>query len=234
MGTDVNKILKTLIGDKNAQELHETLDKAQKTLDAAGVTRKAAGDNSSSAGDGATSAGDAVLEALDSAGAKETASTVKAILDALDGIGALPAAEKAAGSHEELIAVLLKAVAVPEQEDANPADAASGAPGDQGAMAGEMMKSLTDYIATTTKDMGAMAKGQVQIAEAIKSLTAQNAEALKRVEALEAQFAGRPRQASKSTETVVEGEKGKEALDAIQKSLGDETSFLGIRVKKTA
>lgn len=225
---DLQKILKDMIGGSNADAVHKTVEEAQKALDTAGVTRKAASDTTPADGGDAV-AGTAALEAVDAAGATEVAATVKQVLDALKSMNALvPDVDMNA-----LIAALVKAVAAPEAAEENPADPA--ARGDQSAMADEMMKSLTDYIATTTKDMGDIAKGQVLIAETLKASREDNAKLIGRIEALEKQLGGRPRQASKDPETVIDKTTvmGKEALSAVQKSLGEETTVVGLRVRKS-
>lgn len=222
---DLKKLLENMIGQGPNEEVRSALKTAQETLDQAGVARKAAGDGAS--GDGSTDATPAVLEAVDAAGATEVAATVKNVVDALSSLNALaPDVDMNA-----LVAALVKAVAAPEAaEDAPPAE------GDPGAMAGEMMKSLADYIATSTKDMGDLARSHVEVASALKAQTEQNAQLLKRIEALEAKANAAPRIASKATETVIDpaDKNHKDAENALRKSLGDETSFLGIPVRKSS
>lgn len=218
---DIKKLLGNLLGDQTASEVRKALDDGQKALDAAGVQRKASDGGDNAPADTAT--GEAVLEAVDAAGATVTAATVKSITDALDSAGALKPAQDAAGGPEALIALLLKAVAQP-----TPVEEPGGGMAD-GAMAGEMMKSLTEYIATSTKDMGDLARAQADLANAYKAVSEENKALHTDVENLKKLLGDKPRQASKAAETVVEGE---EAEKAIQKSLGDTTTIAGIRVRK--
>lgn len=215
---DFPKMLKALIGTSNTEEVQKTLAEAQKALDDAGVARKE-GEGEQKDGEAATTTGEAVLEAVDAAGATVTAEMVKSILDALDGAGALKPAQDAAGSPEALVALLLKAVAAPAAPAEEPVET----------MDGEMMKSMKDYIATTTKDMGDIARAQMDIASAFKAVADDNRALRAEMGELKAKLDGRPRQASLAKETVVEGEK---ALAAIQKSLEDDVFVAGIRVKK--
>lgn len=218
---DIKKLLGNLLGDQTASEVRKALDDGQKALDAAGVQRKASDGGDNAPADTAT--GEAVLEAVDAAGATVTAATVKSITDALDSAGALKPAQDAAGGPEALIALLLKAVAQP-----TPVEEPGGGMAD-GAMAGEMMKSLTEYIVTSTKDMGDLARAQADLANAYKAVSEENKALHTDVENLKKLLGDKPRQASKAAETVVEGE---EAEKAIQKSLGDTTTIAGIRVRK--
>lgn len=225
MATDIKKLLENMIGKAQSDQVRSAIKTAQRDLDAAGVARKAAEDTTTPS-DGGADVTPAVLEAVDAAGATEVAATVKNVVDALTSLSALaPDVDMNA-----LVAALVKAVAAPEAaEDAAPPE------GDPAAMAGEMMKSLTDFIATSHKDMGDLARGYMEVAAALKTQTEQNAQLLKRVDALETKANGTPRIASKSAETVINpaDKNHKEAESALKKSLGDETSFLGIAVRKS-
>lgn len=218
MAIDLKKTLEALIGAGNTEEVRKSLAEAQKALDDAGVARKQ-GEGDQKDGAAADATGEAVLEAVDAAGATMAAGTVKAVLDALDGAGALKPAQDAAGSPEALIALLLKAVSAPAAPVEDPAET----------MDGEMMKSMKDYIATTTKDMGDIARIQMDVAAALKTLSEDNKALRAEMADLKTKLDGRPRQASKDADTVVEG---KEAMAAIQKSLEEDTVVAGIRVKK--
>lgn len=213
---DVSKILSNILGQKNAEVVHKTIDEATKTLDAAGVKRKA-----DEGGDGAAPAegagGEAILSAVESAGAAPAAQLVKAILDALKG-EPLTALEEKLGSNEAVVTLLLKAVSAPAEPIAE-------APMEEG-----MIKSLQDYIASTTKDMGDLARGQLEIAKALKAANEQNAGLVGRMTKLEAQLADRPRQASTASETVVEGKDSK-LKQAAEDSIGETAVIAGIRVK---
>lgn len=213
---DVSKILSNILGPKNAEAVHKTIDEAAKTLDAAGVKRKA-----DEGADGATPAegagGEAILSAVESAGAAGPAALVKQILDALKG-DALTALEEKLGSNEAVVTLLLKAVSAP-------AEPVAEAPMEEG-----VIKSLQDYIASTTKDMGLLARGQLDIAKALKSANEQNAGLVERMAKLEAQLADRPRQASASAATVIEGTDSK-LKQAAEDSVGETAVIAGIRVK---
>jgi hypothetical protein len=217
--TDLKKILDTMLGKKDAEIVRKTISEAQKTLDGAGVQRKAEGEE----GGETAAGGEAILSAVESAGAPAAAALVKNILDALKG-EALTALEEKLGSNEAVVTLLLKAVSAPPEES----------PAEEPPMAeGEMMKSLKDYIASTTKDMGDMARANLDMAKALREIAGQSKELQSRLEKLEGQINDRPRQASKADETVVVGtdDTAKKALEA---SLGETTVIAGIRVKKEA
>lgn len=209
-------VLEALIGSA-AGEVTDSVKKAAEILDQAGIVRKQA------EGEAAPEkVDDAVLAALESAGASDTAALVKNILSALEDAGALAAVEEKLGSHEAAVSLLLKAVA-----GKTPAETPETAPVGEEM---EMMKSLKDYIASTTKDMGHIARGQIDMAQAVKSLVP-NVEALaERIKTLEQRLDERPRQASQAQETRIENQtvEGK-----IKKGLEGETKVLGIPVRET-
>lgn len=215
---DVQKILEQLLGKPGADTVHAALDEAQKTLDDAGIKRK---DDPS--GDAAP-ADDAILAALETAGAPQVAQLVKNILDALKG-DALTALEEKLGSHEAVVTLLLKAVS-----------GAPETPGDPGEIpVGDVMvktlKSLTDYVAASTHDMGEIARSQVEMATAVKTLTGDNAVLRGEFDKLKAQLDDRPRQASRAAETAIDEKDGKKLETALQKGLGEITEIAGIRVR---
>jgi hypothetical protein len=227
MGDQIKKMLEGLIGGTNSKAVRDTVTEAQQLLDKAGVQRKQ--EEGKTEGGSGESAADAVLTALESAGAEAPAKLVKNILDALEGAGALEGLDKTAGSREAVIALLLKAItkgdAAAEEAPVTPASETVGE--------AEMMKSLKDYIAAVTTDMGTIAKGQLEIAKAVKATSDGNDDLVKRLKALEDQLADRPRQASQDKATVQKGEiekKGKEKLEA---SAGETDTFLGLKVKKS-
>lgn len=225
MGDQIKKMLDGLIGGANSKAVRDTVNEAQQILDKAGVQRKQ--DESKTEGGDGQSTGDAVLAALESAGAEAPAKLVKNVLDALESTGGLEALDKTAGSREALIALLLKAVTkgdAPTEETPPPAS-------EQVADA-EMYKSLKDYIASTTKDMGDIAKGQLVIAQAVKEVADGNGALLGRIEALEKQLSDRPRQASQDKETALKGDVEKKAKEKIEESAGETAEFLGLKVKK--
>lgn len=214
--SDVMQNLRKLIGGANTSQVQDALKQAQAQLDQVGIERKA--------DEGGEKPDDAILSALESAGAEGPAKLVKGILDALAG-DALTALEKALGSHDEVVKVLLKAVTgEPEKADPAPAGATESP-------YVEEMKSVKDYIASTTKDMGEMARSFVDIAKAVKTTGDDNAKLVERIAALEKQLGDRPRQASTAVETIVKSTDGK-AEEAIHKSLDETASVAGIRVKK--
>lgn len=216
---DIKKMLETLLGKQNASDVREVIKEAKAVLDGAGIQRK------QDEGEGDSAGGEAILDAVENAGAAGPALLVKSILDALAG-DALTALEDKLGGHEAVVTLLLKAVSGSPEES----PAAETPP-----MEAAMM-SLKDYIAASTKDMGDMARGQLDIAKAVKDITSQNADLQARIKTLEDQLDDRPRQASKAKETEIvdTGKDGKKAKEAIQKSLNDTEIIAGIRVKKTA
>lgn len=227
MGDQIKKVLEGLIGGANSKAVRDSVTEAQQLLDKAGVQRKQ--EEGKTDGGSGESAADAVLTALESAGAEAPAKLVKNILDALEGAGTLEGLDKTVGSREAVIALLLKAIT---KGDAQSEDNAAP-PATEEVSAAEMMKSLKDYIASTTKDMGDIAKGQLEIAKAVKTITDDKSDLLLRIDALEKQLADRPRQASQDKATIQKGEiekKGKEKLDA---SAGQTDTFLGLKVKKS-
>lgn len=217
-------ILESLLGKDKSDAVRDAVKEATKTLDGAGVARKE-GDPEAT-----PTSGDAILSALESSGAGAQAATVKAILDAMEKAGAMEAVDKATGSREATIAMLLQAVAGPAPDapaEEVPADAA---------YVGEVMKSMKEYIASTTKDMGAIAQGQVDLATAVKVLVDQNKQLSEdnkkqadRLEAVEKQLSGRPRQASAAAETEVQD---KSVTEAVRKGIEGESVVLGVKVPK--
>lgn len=211
-------VLEGLIGAA-AEEVTDSVKKAAQILDQAGIVRK------QTEGEAALEkVDDAVLSALESAGATDTAALVKNILSALEEAGALAAIEEKLGSHEAAVSLLLKAVAgkspaeTPETSEASPAGQEM-----------EMMKSLKDYIASTTKDMGEIARGQVDMAQAVKSLIPKLEEQEQRLRVLEQRLDERPRQASQAQETRIENQT---IESKIKKGLEGDTRVLGIPVKE--
>lgn len=105
-------------------------------------------------------------------------------------------------TFDEVIAKAYEAAAV------NTAETPTG--GEDVGLQKKAVAAMQDYVADVTKDVGEIARGQVQIVEAVKGVKDDTAAAMKaltdRIEALEKQLAGRPRRATAAIETLLNGD----------------------------
>ena len=216
-------LLDTLLGKEKSDEVRESTQKAQALLDAAKIARKE--------GDPAEAAA-------------EADAFTKAILGALTDSGIVDVILNADNSPvktpEELAKLIGDAVAqavAAEPAEAAPAEAMPAMAGkaDEKPEASEeiedmksIVKSLSDYLTTSTDDNGLMAKAIVEIAGAIKDISAANGDLVARMSSIEKLVNGRPRQASKAVETETDNP---ELESKIKEGVEGEMTFLGVPVK---
>lgn len=95
-------------------------------------------------------------------------------------------------------------------EAAAPVSAETPAGDGEAGLEEKAIVAMQDYVADVTKDVGEIARGQVQIVETVKAVKGDTEAAVKaltdRIEALEKQLGGRPRRATTSIETLLNGD----------------------------
>lgn len=232
--TNRNNFLDNLLGKKEAGDVRKTLTKATAALDAAKVTRKELIRRWKQEGDAAALVAvvtDTVVGALAESGA------VEAIVASPDTEEQTP--EEVKTQVEEAViaavdAVVEEVTVTPEAAEAVATAETETAPSDMAEMK-SLVKSLGEMISGQTEDNGLIAKAVVDMAEAFKELSNDNTKLRGELAAIKKAIGDRPRQASKSVETILDDdEKASEIQSKIKEGLEGETTFLGVKVKPVA
>lgn len=215
-------LLDTLLGKEKSDEVRESTRKAQSLLDEARIARKGGDPAEASAETDAFTK--AVLGALTDSGVadvilnaenspvKTPEDLAKLIGDAIAAaVAAEDAAEPAAPAAEPMPAMKSDDKPTEETEDFK-----------------AIVKSLGEYLTSSTQDSGLLAQAIVDIATEIKAISPTITGLDSRMSQIEKLVNGRPRQASKADETVTENA---ELESKIKEGVEGEMTFLGVPVK---
>lgn len=176
-------VFQRLVGKKKAEEVEKDLEEAKEQLDKLGVERK------DEAAKNEETVAAAVAEALAAAGVKVDDELLQTILAAV-----IEGLEESAVAEEEMAGDL------PDDEDEDEEEK-------------EQVADLLKAFDEMTKDMGEMARQEVELIEVVKAIVPAIADIKTRQEALEKLLKQTPRQASKAQESTFEHKEIKKIVE---------------------